>query len=49
LNPEQRSAYNVWRWMGLSESAAMDALREGGLVEVSEFDRTVSAFRSIFG
>ena len=48
LNPEQRSAYNVWRWMGLSESAALNALREDGLLPTTEHDQLTRAFRGVF-
>jgi hypothetical protein len=49
LNPEQRSAYNVWRWMGLSESAALNALREDGLLQTTDHDQFTEMFRKVFG
>jgi hypothetical protein len=44
LNRKQREAFNVWRSLGLSESAAMDALREDGLIQESDHDRLVANF-----
>jgi hypothetical protein len=47
LNPEQRSAYKVWRWMGLSESAALNALCEDGLLQTTDHDQFTEMFRKV--
>jgi hypothetical protein len=40
LSEEAASAFEVYRWMGVSESAAMDLLRADGLVEESGVDES---------
>jgi hypothetical protein len=47
LNRKQREMFDTWRSLGLSESAAMDALREDGLVAMSDHDRLVANFVSL--
>jgi hypothetical protein len=50
LPVEAASAYRVWRNVfGLSESAALVAVQQDGLVEVSEGDRLAGSFGRIFG
>jgi hypothetical protein len=49
LRGAARDSYDMWRSLGLSESAAMNALIEDGLVELSDHDRLVRNFRSTFG
>ena len=49
LNSDQRALFDVWRSLGLSESSAMNALREDGQLEVSGFDAATDMFRNVFG
>jgi hypothetical protein len=50
LRGEAADAYRMWRTVfNLSESAALNAVAQDGLVEQDGFDRTASVFRSIFG
>jgi hypothetical protein len=48
LNREQRKAYDTWRSIGLTEAAAMNALVEDGLVELSEEETLAKRFQAIF-
>lgn len=47
LGPEARRRYDAWRTIGLSESAAMQALRDDGLLQESAHDRAVEVYRSL--
>jgi hypothetical protein len=47
LPAEARSAFNVWRWMGVSEQAAMDLLRQDGLVEESGLAGSLASIFSL--
>jgi hypothetical protein len=49
LSAEAADAFRMWRNVfGLSESAALNAVQQDGLVETSEFDRTASSLANIF-
>ncbi len=47
LGPEARRRYDMWRTIGLSEAAAMQALRDDGLLQESAHDRAVEMYRSL--
>jgi hypothetical protein len=48
LNRKQREMFDVWVELGLSESAALDALREDGLLpSASDHDRLVETFKDL--
>jgi hypothetical protein len=49
LNREQREAYDTWRAIGLTESAALAALVDAGLIRLSEEDKLARRFQDIFG
>jgi hypothetical protein len=49
LRGTARDSYDTWRRLGLSESAAMNALVEDGVVQLSQHDRLVKNFRETFG
>jgi hypothetical protein len=49
LNPEQRRAFETWRAVGLSESAAMNALIEDGVITLSEDEHLARRFQDMFG
>jgi hypothetical protein len=49
LNGEQRKAFETWRSLGLSESAAMDCLITDGVVAVSEEEQLARSLSSTFG
>jgi len=49
LDPEQRRAFDTWRAVGLSESAAMTALIEDGVITLSEHEHLARRFQDIFG
>jgi hypothetical protein len=49
LPAEAESVFDVYRWMGVSESAAMDLLAQDGLVEQRGIDRAAATFGSVFG
>jgi hypothetical protein len=48
LSAEAASAFRVWRWMGVSESAVMDLLHEDGLLPTTELDQLTKTFREVF-
>jgi hypothetical protein len=47
LNSEQRRAFETWRAVGLSESAAMNALIEDGVITLSEDEHLARRFRTL--
>jgi hypothetical protein len=49
LNPTQRKSYDLWRDLGLTKAAAMNALVEDGVVRLSEEEKLARRFSSIFG
>jgi hypothetical protein len=49
LNSEQRRAFETWRAVGLSESAAMNALIEDGVITLSEDEHLAQRFQDTFG
>jgi hypothetical protein len=46
LNPTQRKSYDLWRDLGLTEAAAMNALVEDGVVRLSEEEKLARRFSS---
>src|SRR5688572_26866205 len=44
LNRKQREHFDIWRELGLSEEAALAALREDGLIQESDHDQLVANF-----
>jgi hypothetical protein len=48
LPADAPAAFSVWRWMGVSESAAMDLLHEDGLLPITEHDQLTGMFRKVF-
>jgi hypothetical protein len=48
LREDARDSYDMWRRLGLSEQAAMNALIEDGLIPLSEEDRLARNLQSIF-
>jgi hypothetical protein len=49
LRGEAADAYRVWRnTFGLSESAALAAVQQDGLVQLSEHDQLARTFREVF-
>jgi hypothetical protein len=49
LNPTQRKSYDLWRDLGLTESAAMNALVEDGVITLSEDEQLARTLRHTFG
>jgi hypothetical protein len=49
LNPGQRRVFDTWRAVGLSESAAMNALIEDGVITLSEDEHLARRFQDMFG
>jgi hypothetical protein len=49
LNPTQRKSYDLWRDLGLTESAAMNALVEDGVIRLSEEEKLARSFRDTWG
>jgi hypothetical protein len=49
LRGAARDAYDTWRSIGLSESAAMNALVEDGVITLSEDEKLGRRFQIIFG
>jgi hypothetical protein len=49
LTAEQRRAFDVWRRLGLSESSALLAMEQDGVIPVSEQDRQARMFTNAFG
>lgn len=47
LDQRQRASYSLWRALGLSESSAMNALVEDGVLRVPERDQFVGTFREL--
>jgi hypothetical protein len=47
LRGRARDSYEIWRRLGLSEQAAMDVLREDGLIPMGDHDRLVANFVSL--
>jgi hypothetical protein len=47
LGPKERRAFDMWRTIGLTEAAAMQALRDDGLLPVSEHDRAMRVYRDL--
>jgi hypothetical protein len=48
LSGDARRFYDTWRRIGLSEAQAIETLRRDGLIETSDYDRTVNIFRTVF-
>jgi len=49
LNPTQRKSYDLWRDLGLTEAAAMNALVEDGVIRLSEEEKLARSFRETWG
>jgi hypothetical protein len=49
LRGAARDSYDTWRSIGLSESAAMNALVEDGVITLSEEERQARMFSDVFG
>jgi hypothetical protein len=49
LPADAAAAFSVWRWMGVSEAAAMDLLHEDGLLPTTKRDQLTDMFRKVFG
>jgi hypothetical protein len=47
LRGDARRMFDVWRSIGMSESATMEMLREDGLIPISERDRMVEFCKSM--
>jgi hypothetical protein len=49
LRGDARASFDMWRRLGLSEQAAMDALIEDGVITLSEDERQARMFYKVFG
>jgi hypothetical protein len=49
LRGSARDSYEMWRRLGLSEHAAMDALIEDGLMSLTDDEQLARSFQRLFG
>jgi hypothetical protein len=48
LNPKQREVFETWRSIGLTEAAALNAMVEDGVIQLSDEEKVARNLRGIF-